>query len=472
MNRKLKLTFLLFVSFIMLFLCAHFRLEATQTIGSSKLKATILEDPYRDTILKNREFSTYIVSIQGSEEDLYSGENNILSKQYHLTGRDGERKIQIFVYDEKGTPLIAQNAGIRISGASSRSAMRKSFRVVARKSYDKSNPKFTYDFWNGRTTIDGSEKLIQSYDSFILHAVRLAMDATGIHNSVGYSLARKAGIVDASPTAPAALYINGQYQGSYFIMPAKTDNALAELYNIQDKNDIELVSVFEEEKTGQQRNPEVLEEYLKFVSYVQNSDVNDPAVIAEIERQLDVEQCLKYYAVNLLLANGDWIDNNLRVWRCKDNGLPYQDGKWRFFLFDLDWIGSFPDFTSITFPQVTQTNDYYNLLHSLLENPEWLERFREILKQMERDVFNKETIERIVDEEDARMIAEIEYDFQSEAFPNYLLYSVNSSPLTEEDYLTISDRNLLVEDFKNHLLAAPEIVNNFMESYYPESNTP
>ena len=69
-------------------------------------------------------------------------------------------------------------------------------------------------------------------------------DSTGIHNSVGYSLARKAGIVDASPTTPAAVYINGEYQGAYFLMPAKTDNALAELYNIEKKEDIEVVSVF------------------------------------------------------------------------------------------------------------------------------------------------------------------------------------------------------------------------------------
>lgn len=99
------------------------------------------------------------------------------------------------------------------------------------------------------------------------------MDSTGIHNSVGYHLARKAGFIDAAPTTSAALYINGIYQGAYFLLPAKNDNAIAELYNISDPNDIELVTVFEEVKTGQQSHPEVLEKYLEFVYYVQTSDI-------------------------------------------------------------------------------------------------------------------------------------------------------------------------------------------------------
>ena len=264
------------------------------------------------------------------------------------------------------------------------------------------------------------------------------MDSTGIHNSVGYALARKAGMEDASPTTPAAVYVNGIYQGAYFILPAKNDHALAELYHIENPKDIEFVSVFEEEKTGIQTSPVVLEEYLSFVDYLHTCDMNDPAVIARIERQLDVEQCLEYYAVNLLLGNGDWLDNNLRVWRCKNNGLPYQDGKWRYFLFDLDWIGSFPDLVADNFRQATQSEDNYNILPCLLRNPEYTQLFKEIIARMERD-----------------------------AFPGYLMYSINSSMPEAEDYLTLEDRQNMIEDFKSHLLSAPEVIHACLEVYFP-----
>lgn len=467
MKRKIQLLALAALSFLILLFCIYFHLEAGN-IDTFISTDEDLQDLWHNEIFMKRDFSTLVVSIQANEDDLYSKENGICTTQYSLQGREGERQIQVFVYDQNGNVLISQNAGIRISGATSRSAMRKSFRIIARKEYDENFPRFTFDLWNGRTTLDGTDHKIPEYKSFILHSMRLAMDSTGIHNSVGYSLAKKAGIIDASPTTPAALYINGVYQGAYFILPAKNDHALAELYNISNPEDIEIVSVFEEEKTGYQSNPEVLEEYLEFVSFVQNSDLNDPEIIEQLEKQLDIRQCLQYYAVNLLLANGDWMDNNLRVWRCQNNGLPYQDGKWRFILFDLDWIGSFPDLTAMNFQQATQSNDYYNLLPSLLKNPEYLEMFKEIIAQMEEAAFNPETIEAVFEEENEKMLPEITYDYQSDIFYTFIQYSVNSDPPEADEYLTLEDRDLLVEDFKSHMLKAPGIVNDCMDSYYPD----
>lgn len=467
MNRKQRFSFLIFSTCALLLLCAYSEKKTEGRIGPAGSLNHVLTDPWYDSIFGSRDFSNLVVSITADEEDLYSEERGILTPSLSFQGRDGERPVKLFVYDAEGTPMIAQNAGIRLSGATSREAIRKSFRLVARKEYDKGNPRFTCDLWNGRQTLDGTGAGIESYQSFILHSMRLAMDSTGIHNSVGYSLARKAGILDAAPTTPAAVYLNGDYQGAYFIIPAKNDHALSELYRIEHPEDIEVVSVFEEEKTGIQTAPEVLEEYLAFVSYVYSCDMNDSAAIAEIERQLDVNQCLEYYAVNLLMGNGDWIDNNLRVWRCKNNGLPFQDGKWRFFLFDLDWIGSFPDLVSVTFQQAVTSTDSYNILPRLLENPDYLEQFRQIIDRMEKDAFNPETIEAVFAEEDARMREEAAYDIQSDAFFSYMHYSHNSTIIPEDEYLTLEDRQYLVEDFKSHMLKAPGIIDSCMEAAFP-----
>jgi len=220
MSRKIRLSALLFISFMLLLLCTHFHLEAASLHLPAASVNHTLQDPWRDKIFGNRSFSSLVVSIHAEESVLYSEEQGILTSQYMLQGREGERAICIFVYNSDGVPLIAQNAGIRVSGATSRSAARKSFRIIARKDYDENFSRFTYDLWGGRQTIDGSGRMIREYSSFILHSMRLAMDSTGIHNSVGYSLARKAGISDAAPTVPAAVYINGEYQGAYFLLPA------------------------------------------------------------------------------------------------------------------------------------------------------------------------------------------------------------------------------------------------------------
>ena len=465
MYHKLRIFLQLIVSCILLVFCVRVRVRATETPIFENLTYNNLHDPWRQQILESRSFSTPIVSIRAEEEKLFA-EDGIITDYTHQ-GRESEEKIQIFIYDQDGIPLITQNAGIRLSGATAREAARKSYRIVARKEYDKKHPLFTYDLWGGRLMLDNSQEPVLGYSSFVLHSMRQAMDATGIHNSVGYSLARQAGIIDASPTTPAALYINGEYQGAYFILPSKNDAALAELYNIEKTEDIETVSVFEYEKTGSQSAPEVLEAYTDFVNFIQSADLSDPSVIAQVEQQLDVYQCLQYYAVNLLLGNGDWLDNNLRVWRCKDNGLPYQDGKWRFFLFDLDWIGSFPELVALNFITATQDDSHYNILPSLLENPDYLSLFKQILAQMEQDAFYPEMIEAIFSLEEARMYEEAAYDFGSDAFSSYMLYSVNSSPIAEEDYLTLEDRDSLIKDFKNHLCKTPGIIDECLKTYYP-----
>lgn len=467
MDRKHRLTFVILSSCLLLLFCVFTGPDTQKHSVYAVSLNQSLQDPWYNDIFGSRDFSNLVVSVQAEEEALYSEEDGLLSGPEDLQGRDGEHPVRLFVYDSDGTPLLVQNAGIRLNGASSRRAVRKSFRIIARKEYDKSNPRFTFDLWGGRRVLDGTEAPVRQYQSFILHSTRLDADSTGIHNSVGYSLAKKAGVIDAAPVTPAAFYLNGVYQGAYFIIPAKNDDALAELYHIQNPEDIEVVSVFEEEQTGVQTAPEVLENYLAFVSFIHNCDMNDPAVISEVERQLDVEQCLEYYAVNLLLANGDWVDNNLRVWRCRDRGLPFQDGKWRFFLFDLDWVGSFPDSVSMTFDQVTHSTEYYNILPCLLKNPDYLELFCQIIARMERDAFHPETIEAVFEEENARIIDEVSYDYQSGAFYSYMRYSFNSEPVPEEEYLTLEDREYLLEDFKSHMLKAPGIVNECLASFVP-----
>ena len=153
MKQKLSVFSLLILSFVLLFSCFGFRRIASDTPEAREVYSRAAYDTYAEDIFASREsFPGLIVSIQADNDTLYGEENGLLSARYMCSGREGECEIQVFVYDQSGTPLIAQNAGLRISGATSRNAIRKSFRVIARKEYDKQHPKFTYDLWNGRTT--------------------------------------------------------------------------------------------------------------------------------------------------------------------------------------------------------------------------------------------------------------------------------------------------------------------------------
>ena len=173
MYHKLRIAFQLIVSCILLVFCIRFRAKATELPVFEDLTYNNLHDPWRQQILDSRPFTTLIVSIRAKEENLYA-EDGIFTN-CTLQGREAEEKIQVFIYDQDGTPLISQNAGIRLSGATSRSAARKSYRIVARKEYDKKHPLFTYDLWGSRHMLDNSQEPILKYNSFILHSMRRAI---------------------------------------------------------------------------------------------------------------------------------------------------------------------------------------------------------------------------------------------------------------------------------------------------------
>lgn len=111
MNRKIRLSLLIFISLILLVLCAHFRLEAQNMPGNTPACASPLSDPWKEEIFSGREFKNLVVSIQAEEEELYSAKTGLLTGTEIPQGREGEHPVRIFVYDENGTPLIAQNAG-------------------------------------------------------------------------------------------------------------------------------------------------------------------------------------------------------------------------------------------------------------------------------------------------------------------------------------------------------------------------
>ena len=53
---------------------------------------------------------------------------------------------------------------------------------------------------------------------------------------------------------------------------------------------------------------------------------------ASLEEQVDVEDMLKHYAVNLIMNNVDWPYHNFLSWKCMETGSSiYGDGKSTFF---------------------------------------------------------------------------------------------------------------------------------------------
>ena len=159
MQHSRQRSILIVFSFVILIFCICAGQKATGDPAAFTSADLTMEDPWSEEVFKSRKFHNLVVSLCVSEEDLYAEDSGLLTDGSMLRGRDGEHPVRIFVYEPDGTPLIAQDAGIRLNGASSRTAIRKSFRIIARKEYDRSHPVFTCDLWGGRRVLEDPEQI-------------------------------------------------------------------------------------------------------------------------------------------------------------------------------------------------------------------------------------------------------------------------------------------------------------------------
>ena len=85
---------------------------------------------------------------------------------YSQKGKKWEREANIEIF-ENGNLLVQQNMGLRIKGASTRSAAGKSFNLYAREKYGKDSVKSSLFLDN----YDINNKLINKYKSITLRSV-------------------------------------------------------------------------------------------------------------------------------------------------------------------------------------------------------------------------------------------------------------------------------------------------------------
>ena len=70
---------------------------------------------------------------------------------------------------------------------------------------------------------------------------------------------------------------------------------------------------------------------------VKNADLNsDPDLLAEVEASFDIDNMFDYYIFESFYGNTD--PGNVRFYRNTKSG----DGKWRYLVFDMDWVCSTP----------------------------------------------------------------------------------------------------------------------------------
>ncbi len=349
-------------------------------------------------------FDVMVVSLSADEKVLYDEETGILAN-YGEEGENGEwdRPAYVEFYEPDGTRMLAQGTGIAISGHGSREFAQKSFKLISDSVYDPEHPTFEYDFFE--TDMAGNEKG-QSYNRLVLRNGGSDHEGTMLKWNVVSRLGKDSGMVCAG-ARPGILFLNGSYYGIIQLQEKYTRYNIAHAIGAQ-KDDIEK---YEPNEINSAR----------FGGYYNQlrQDLNDPKRMESLERQVDMTDMLKHYAVNLIMNNVDWPYHNFLSWKCAEtSSSAYGDGKVRFFLYDLDAV--YQDTTGYEVPDEfaylmeEPVEDATDTLYLLMQSELYRTRFVNLVCDLTATVYQEDHVLRLIEEENEKLAGSMELYYTEE----------------------------------------------------------
>lgn len=343
-----------------------------------------------------------VFSIDAAEEDLWSAKTGIFSERnINNRGRAWERPMHMELYSEEGIPLLSQFAGMRIYGAYSRTMRQKPMRFISRSEYDLENPSFEFDTLFGELyNCDGTR--VTDFSDLILRNAGNDYGTAFMRDEVVQTLMKNQGFVFTEEVRPCLVFVNGTLYGLYWLHePYKEDYFENRFSGYHYKGEF---VVLDGPETGKLPDGEVhkgfdpLKDYKEMLSYGKK-DLTDDDIYAELCSKLDVDSYLRLNASMAYVDNGDWPQNNNRVFKYfaaegEDFSDVYgMDGKWYFVPHDTDWAF----FNSVDNNTLLRNYDqsqiqYSALFSSLMKRDDCVTTFVSYLYDMMNFAFEPETM--------------------------------------------------------------------------------
>ncbi len=341
-------------------------------------------------------FSTVVFAINGDPAELTEGPEGIFYGENALErGDDTEREVFVEAWDSEGNRMFSQYSGLRIYGGWSRYNSIKSMKLYARKRYSSGIGKFHTDIF-GTPVEDDSGAVVDEYDKLVLRNAGNDFQYSFVRDELYHTLAMQAGFTDYEAVVPAVAYLNGEYYGLFWLHENYCDDYFKNKYpNKAAQGEFVIVEGAERWKNSDEdgdRDAQT-QEYCQMYDRYAYADLTDDAVYQELCQLVDVENYLRYYALNIYINNHDWPTNNYKCYRYVpaegETLTGVYDGRWRYLLHDMDYsthlyesdelAADFNNISQILDPEHTR---YAPLLAALMHRPECREYFMDYMRQL------------------------------------------------------------------------------------------
>ena len=230
--------------------------------------------------------------VAAGEPEEYEGN----AANFTRRGRTSERDASVEIFDTTRDLVLSTPAGLRVKGLSSRWDEQKSFSIFFRKGY------------GGRSF----ERFSTGDTAFDVHSIALEKcgqdEETKMVDVIMNNCLKDTGCA-VRDEVPAALFLNGEYWGFYWLTQRFDSYYLSDMYGINKDN----------------------VEFMDMENFEGDSAWN--------EDNFDRDLLIKYYASNIITAHtGDWPMFNFRFWRTREaeEDSVYGDTKLRPVIFDMN----------------------------------------------------------------------------------------------------------------------------------------
>ena len=274
----------------------------------------------------NRDFDLPVISIVTDPDNFFNDTIGI-----YCTGTNGKpgnsvsypanwnmdwkRPVNVEIFNGKYDDYFSQQCEASIGGGWSRAYDLKSIELNAEKKYEGKNFFLTRFF------------LQKPYYRF--KSINLRNSGNDFHSTMfsdGMQQSFYAGVVDVDYQAyqPAVHFINGEYYGILNIRERSNQHYVYSNWGY-DKENIDLI----EQHDAVAFNGDMVA-LNRLLGYVRDAS-SSPLAYDKVLQLLDVDEFINYVFIESFSANSDWMGNNVKFYRSRDNG------RFRWVLFDTDF---------------------------------------------------------------------------------------------------------------------------------------
>ena len=270
-----------------------------------------------------------VISVVTDPDNLLSKERGIYRYgNWENSGAEWERPAAVTYFEEDGTIPFETTMGMRIHGNYTRRWGQKSLRFYFREELGLKNLK-GYQLIPGAVNADG--KPTKKFKRFILRNGGNEYAYSKMQDVFIQSLVSDRAFTTQS-SRPCVLFLNGEYWGLYNLMERYSDNYLEEEFGVDKDN---VVVIKNDELDEGKEEDFALYEQLQAMADLDMSLTDN---YEKFKKMVDIQSYLDYYATEIYIGNKDWPDNNVQLWRTReDDGSDYGDTKWRYMLYDTEY---------------------------------------------------------------------------------------------------------------------------------------